>query len=241
MIDRDGLRRRVLLGLPLLAAAGGLAYAARVRPGPAVSVQADPGDGTEEPPPVVGTEPAPDATPTDPVALTFDYVAATIGFARGVGVDEVIRLVAGEEAPRFASDEAAVAWIDADPDYGRVFGYAYAVDDWTFLWEDNGFRGSDPGVAARLSRRGEFASLFWNVNLDMAFTYARAGKVVRQFDPFAVEQGQGAPLRQEKGLDLTDAGMPASGLELLSRITGLPVVDLSWRDRPERVIFGELL
>ena len=229
------MRRRALLGLPLvgaLAACGG--DWDRITPG---GDAAEPGPPFEDVP--ADGSAAPQPTRTGPGEWATDYPAATVGLVHGFDVDDAVSLLVGASPLRFGSIDEANAWVDADPDYSRTLGFASVVDGWTLLWEDNGFQGSRPQVAARLSRRDTFASMYWNVNAAMRFTVARRGRVVRSFDPFAFEQGSGVALPEEKGLDLTSYGAPAAELVLLSRITGLPVAEPSWLERPGTVIFGQ--
>ena len=74
-------------------------------------------------------------------------------------------------------------------------------------------------------------SAYWNVNAVEAFTYARDGHIVRQFDP-VLDQGGGTgkALPAEAGLDWDEAGV--SMLRLQASITGEQPASLSWIDRP---------
>lgn len=240
VIIGDGVPRRALLGLPLLGVPL-LGLAGCANDWDRVVGSPDPADPPLPPdvvPPVEDEQQSPQPSPTGPAGWAEQYDAATVGLVRGLTPSEALDVLAGPGAPRFGSFDEVMTWVEADPDYLRSYATAGTVGGWTFVWEENGYRGSLRGVARRLSARGTYASMFWNVETDMQFTYARRGTVLRTFDPFDLDSAQGAPLPQERGLDLGYERAPMNELVLLSRLTGTPVADPSWRERPGVIIVG---
>lgn len=227
-----GLRRRALLGLPLL----GLA-ACGEPPAPRPDDTGYPWSDDALPDAGSSQEP-PRPTPTGPAAWAEQWDAATVGLVCGLTPAEVLEVVAGPDAPRFGSYEDVMDWVEADPDHLRSFATAGTMAGWTFVWEQNGYRGSLRTVARQLSAPGVYASMFWNVETSMQFTYARRGEVLRTFDPFDLGSAQGEPLPQERGLDLGEEHAPMNEIVLLSRLTGTPVVDPAWREQPGVLIVG---
>lgn len=190
------------------------------------------------------TEPPSDGPPSDkltdagPADWSLENDAATITLVKGADVESLVTEFAGRRAPRFRSFEQAVSWTDGDP-YRRGWVVIGQIDGWGYVREDNYFLGSTDTTAERLSDGTTFASFFWNVNLDMRFTLARNGRIVRAFDPFEVDAqggGLGRRLPQERGL--TWENVPPDGLLLLTGVTGTPVADETWLERTGSVIVG---
>lgn len=157
-----------------------------------------------------------------------DYEAVCVSLVQGMSPEEAVAKLTAGRARAFPTRVAAEDWVADSDDYDRNWIVAGRVGDWTFIWEDNGFQGSLEEVAARMSVRSPFVSVFWNVNAVEAFTYARDGHVVRQFDPYAHDDdaGTGDALPAESGLDWDDAEV--SMLRLQAAITGEPIANMSW-------------
>jgi hypothetical protein len=161
-----------------------------------------------------------------------------VSVVHGAGVDEVARAVAPDPV-QLASYEQAVHWAIFDTDdYNRHWTAVGEVDGAVFAWEDNGWNGRTPSVAAPLSAAGSLTSVFWNVNARYAFLHAVAGTVVREFDPLyrndpSLEDGA---LPEEGGLvwwapERPELRAQQPALELMARVCGL-APDPRWLDRP---------
>lgn len=160
----------------------------------------------------------------------WDALCVTLTLSLGPG--EAARLMALGEFEAFPDLSSAEAWVSQSETYDRAWFATGAVDDWTFVWEANGWQGVTPDVALRLADGGPLLSMFWNVNSVMSFLAMDGGQVVRQFDPlFHDEQPPtddvGAPLSSESGLEWEEAPR-LSGLALLSVLAGTAAVDPSW-------------
>ena len=123
---------------------------------------------------------------------TEENIASCISVIDGVSPSDAIEAIIPGEPQRFASREEAEAWaydFDAEPDATRIWVAAGEIEGHTFVWEDNGFGGSDPGTAERLSANGRFVSVYWNVNGLMSFTFAEHERIEANFDAlFAPEE-----------------------------------------------------
>ena len=123
---------------------------------------------------------------------TEENIASCISVIDGVSPSDAIEAIIPGEPQRFASREEAEAWAydyEAEPDATRIWVAAGEIEGHTFVWEDNGFGGSDPGTAERLSAGGRFVSVYWNVNALMSFTFAEHERIEANFDAlFAPEE-----------------------------------------------------
>jgi uncharacterized protein DUF6461 len=167
-----------------------------------------------------------------------DYGAVCVSMVRGVAPAKAVEELTAGRAKAFANREDAEDWVAGSADDGSYWIGAGQVGQWTFVWEDNGFQGSLDRTAARLSAGSVFVSAYWNVNAVEAFTYARDGQVVRQFDPVLDPPGGGSgdALPAETRLDWEDA--EASMLRLQSTVTGEQAADPAWLDAPGVSFWG---
>ncbi|MPQ96679.1 hypothetical protein GB931_01840 [Modestobacter sp. I12A-02628] len=98
------------------------------------------------------------------------------------------------------------------------------ADGWLLVVEPNGHLCARPGTVAALSAGGTAVSVSWNVNAVQQFTLARAGVVVRCFDPVAYPTGgEQEQLAEELGLPFgdPDADPRPAMLTVAERITGV--------------------
>jgi hypothetical protein len=159
-----------------------------------------------------------------------DYPAATVTLVEGADPTTAVRTLYGGEAVQSESLDAARSTAGAD----REWVAAGRIGDWTFVWEDNGWQGSDVDKAAALSRGTRLVSAFWNVNELAVATVADDGQVTRQFDPESrtnPANAVGTPLPDEDWLDW-DHDWIGSLLRLQSRLTGERIADPSWLRQP---------
>lgn len=159
-----------------------------------------------------------------------EYPAATVTLVEGTDPAAAVRALYGDDAVQVTSLAAAKSVADDD----RAWVAAGKVGDWTFVWEDNGWQGSDAAKAAALSRGTRLVSAFWNVNEVAVATVADNGQVTRQFDPESrtnPANAVGAPLPDEEWLDW-DHDWVGSLLRLQSRLTGQRIADPSWLRQP---------
>lgn len=136
------------------------------------------------------------------------------------------------------SREQVLAWVGASPNLDRVWCALGTVDGHVFAWEANGWLGADPQMTVRLSADGACASVFWNVNMDSSFSYARAGELVRHFDPVLGAGADGThTLAEEPGLDWANEPL-RSAIRLQARLMGCPLASPEWLDLPGVTFFG---
>jgi hypothetical protein len=95
------------------------------------------------------------------------------------------------------------------------------LDGWTVLVEPNGYICTQDAVLASLSTAGRAVMVFWNVNLDSRFGYAREGVLVRVFDPVLGTSEVGDPLPEE-ATPVDEQPIPAA-LALAEAVTGVQV------------------
>jgi len=158
-----------------------------------------------------------------------DYEAVCVSMVRGVAPAKAVEELTSGRARPFPTRVAAEDWVAASDDYNRNWIAAGQIGDWTFIWEDSGFQGSLDRSAVRLSASTAFVSAFWNVNAVEAFTYARDGDIVRQFDPVLDQSGgTGNAIPAEARLDWDEA--EASMLRLQAAITRQQPASLAWLD-----------
>jgi hypothetical protein len=92
--------------------------------------------------------------------------------------------------------------------------------------ESNGWAGTDVARAEALSHQGVYASTYTNVNALMQLVVARAGAIVRIFDPLLYDP-DGA-MAEEAGLPFGEPGLcSAAAFVLVERLTGIELTR-SW-------------
>ena len=133
--------------------------------------------------------------------------------------------------------EALDASLDVDDfAWGSVVVQTDVLGGWSVLLEPNGWATSMSEMLARLSERGQAVNVFWNVNAVMSFGLARAGAIVRQFDPLLYDTDI-EPLPEELDLPFGEPGrVRAASLALLTRLTGVRI-DPAWLLEPRRPTF----
>ncbi|WP_084102395.1 DUF6461 domain-containing protein [Demequina sp. NBRC 110051] len=159
----------------------------------------------------------------------------------------VTAAIAGSDLREFADQDSASNWLRDDHGSRRFDPRGWfatgTVDDWTFVWEDNGYQGITPATAFKMADGHRLESMFWNVNLQMRFIEVRDRAVTRNFVPFAWGQewswvGElGEPLPGEADLAWVDAPQ-LSGLALLSMTAGIRAVFPDWLDLPDTRFWG---
>src|SRR4051794_3041453 len=134
--------------------------------------------------------------------------------------------------PTLMTFEQALDAAFALPDfaYGGVIVQTDALGGWDALVEPAGWASSDPDRLVALSANGTAVSVFWNVNADMSFGLARAGSLVRFFDPLLYNEAEALP---EEGDFQWGPRQPRAGaLALMERLTGVRIpVSGCWRRR----------
>lgn len=165
-------------------------------------------------------------------AWADEVPALCLTFAEGMSPAQVESELGGDPATRRTATfaEAADAQDFAAERFAVQFG---EVDGWTVVVEPNGYVCSQDAVLRALSANGRAAMVFWNVNRDSRFGYARNGTLVRVFDPVLGTGEVGDPLPEEAGLPAATQPMPAA-LMLAEALTGV-TVDGPWvldRERP---------
>jgi len=178
----------------------------------------------------------------DSTSWTEQWDALCVTVSRLTGPEAAQRIALGE-LTEFPDVGATEQWIDASADFDRAWFATGTVDNWTFLWEANGWQGSLPEVALGLADGGPLASLFWNVNAVMSFLALDDGIVRRQFDPLFHDDENpptediGAPSAIEAELDWANAPL-LSSLQLLAATAGIRDVDPSWLETPDVRFWG---
>lgn len=160
--------------------------------------------------------------------------ALCVTLVRGLTPVEAAEAIAREDFRGFVSRVSAADWVFDSEDYDRSQFATGEVDGWTFIWEENGFQGVAREEGRLLGAATELYSMFWNVNAVMAFLAGRDGHVIRHFDPLFHDDQEpsldiGARFDAESGLDWSEAPR-ASGMALLSAVTGVAPVDPSLLD-----------
>ncbi|WP_298132022.1 DUF6461 domain-containing protein [Micropruina sp.] len=179
---------------------------------------------------------------TDEDGWTASYEAACVSLASGCTPERLRDVLAGPGATEFPSADEAGNWVMDSDRYDRswsAFGWYQGV---AVAWEDNGFAGTDPDNAAKLSAGGRFASMFWNVNAVMQFSYLSDGQVLRQFDPLFHNEDEdpnqlGQELAAERELDWSAAPV-RSGLALVADLFGITAITPTILAAPGVRFFG---
>jgi hypothetical protein len=120
---------------------------------------------------------------SDDDGWTGDWVALCVSLLRPLSPEQVAHSIALTDFQSFPDRETAETWVDESETYNRSWFATGEIDDWTFLWESNGWQGVTPENVDRLAGTGELYSLYWNVNAVMTFLAVENGLVTRQFDP----------------------------------------------------------
>jgi hypothetical protein len=161
--------------------------------------------------------------------------AACLTGVVGVSAEEVVR--------RFGADlmtERSATFDDAFNDMSTARLVFDDVHGGVLVAENNGWEGSRPEVVEAVSDGSRVASIYWNVNAVMRFTYAENGVVVACFDPLFVEQtwiGADPASIRERASDLEfGVERPLSdSLTLIERLTGVGF-ERSWFEQPHRCV-----
>ena len=149
-----------------------------------------------------------------------DVPAVCMTFVEGLSPDEVeVHLGADRASRRSTTFEQAA---DEQDFVAERFAVQIGVlGGWTVIVEPNGYICTQDAVLAGLSTAGRAVMVFWNVNLDSRFGYAREGVLVRVFDPVLGTSEVGDPLPEEAG---TSDGQPIpAALGLAEALTGVQV------------------
>jgi hypothetical protein len=207
------------------------------------------GRSTTSEPTVKATRPVAKPAPPDQRKLDWADVDTSEGmclvFLKGLTPRQALAELVDKPATPVTDPASARRWVAADPGPGdmsqgyRAVALAGTSHGWTWTLEPNGYFCSVDPPIRRLSRHGDYVSVYWNVELDNAFTLARRGTVVRQFDMVLYREAWnevGPALPEELNLDW-DAFASAS-LCLQSRLTGEPARDDNWLEDHADVALG---
>lgn len=137
-------------------------------------------------------------------------------FTAVVGVPRE-RVVAGFLAD--AATRTETTFEDAFNDFPLAYVMVDDVAGGLLGAEHNGWQGVQEDVASRISRGGELASFYRNVNAVMTFVHAVDGVVLAMFDPL-LEDVPESLLGHVEGLDFAGS-TEASAFVLLERLTGI--------------------
>lgn len=149
-----------------------------------------------------------------------DVPAVCLTFVEGLPPNEVEgRLGADPGSRRSATFQQAAD--DQDFVAERFAIQVGVTDGWTVLVEPNGYVCSQDSVLVDLSAGGRAVTVFWNVNLDSRFGYARDGVLVRVFDPVLGTSEVGDPLPEEASA--ADEQPIHAALALAEALTGVQV------------------
>ncbi|XBB65255.1 DUF6461 domain-containing protein [Nocardioides sp. WV_118_6] len=195
-------------------------------------------DARPDPPPSPAPPPEPERDPDRPYGWTDDSRYEedfAVAFVRGMSATEVLRVLGPvvRDAGRLDStqvDELVGAELDDQPEDEYAIPSVVVVaerDGGVVVLSRYGWFGARQLRA--LSRGGVAASYSNTVNGDDHVFVARAGRIVRSFDPFLDPSwGDRGPLPQGRGLDLEDDTVAASWT-LLDRLTSI-TVPAEWLD-----------
>jgi hypothetical protein len=146
--------------------------------------------------------------------------AVCLTFVEGLSPEQVERRLGADPSSRRTTTFEQAA-EDQDFVAERFAIQVGVIDGWTVLVEPNGYVCSQDAVLAALSAGGRAVMVFWNVNLDSRFGYARDGVLVRVFDPVLGTSEVGDPLPEEVG---AGDGQPIhAALALAEALTGVRV------------------
>jgi len=139
------------------------------------------------------------------VAVGSDPAAAVVAFAADPAAERPVRFAEG--------------WWISRSDFGCDVVQIDVLDGAALCVEPNGWAGVDDDRAAGLSHAGPYAAVYRSVNADMDFVHARAGSVVRRFDPLLYEADGAIP--EEEGLPFGVSGAVSGSFTLIERLTGV--------------------
>jgi hypothetical protein len=149
-------------------------------------------------------------------------MAVCLTFVEGMSPAEIEMCLGADPGSRRSTtfDEAA----DQQDFVAERFAVQVGVlDGWAVLVEPNGYVCSQDAVLVRLATAGRAVTVFWNVNLDSRFGYARDGALLRVFDPVLGTSEVGPPLPEES--DTQDEQPIAAALALAEALTGVRVTE----------------
>lgn len=171
-------------------------------------------------------------------AWAEDVDAISLTMVRGLAAEAAIAQLRLRPLDDSHPRTFAAAWQTHRPERFDWFVQLDRLGDWLVIIEDNGFLGCLPEYLGALSADGEAVNLYWNVNFNTKFGYARAGSVVRAFDPRGINGEDGEPLAVEADIDFADEDADTAGLMLLlmERITG-ETPDVDWLMQRARPIY----
>ena len=164
----------------------------------------------------------------------------------GAGIDglsiAVVRPVIVDPATAFSvveqllPDRTVLEAVDAafqldDFAWGSEVTLIDQLGDWTVAIQPIGWGTSLPEEVARLSVGGEAANVYWNVNAVMSASFARAGVLIRTFDPLLYDAA--GALDQEQGLPFGVQHARAAALAFMARVTGV-IIERNWLLAPKR-------
>jgi hypothetical protein len=191
--------------------------------------------------PVVSPTPVVTHRAAGPLAWVEDEVAVCVSLVRGIAPEKAVKMLTSGDVRPLAGSAAADDWINTGSD-DRYWIAVGQIGGWTFLWEDNGYDGSLPGIARRLSAGTSMVSFYWNVNEVETFTDAVNGRIVRSFDPVLDKRngGVGKPLPVEASVHWRKTP-EVSMVRLQAAVTGQPLANPQWLGRPGVTFWGSHL
>jgi hypothetical protein len=170
--------------------------------------------------------------------------AVCLSLLEGVAPAEAVAGLCTNDTIALSGPDEAFEWPARTQRLDSIWVAAGEIDGRTFVWESNGFGGTFPERATALSRRGRFASAYWNVNAYMTFTFATDGKMVTQFDMNWPPETEIAGLLGDAGVTLADDDVwetrpRATGLLMQAQLLGVSTpADPSWLTLPGVAFWG---
>jgi hypothetical protein len=171
--------------------------------------------------------------------VTYEWVEQMEAFCFsalvGVDVDEAIRRLGGDPSANPVPRTFEQCFWPAD---GTQWAQVGEVNGGLLVAEHNGWRAEE--VVEDLSRGGQMACFFRNVQAVMHFVYAVDGEVLAEFDPL-LERGPvsgvspGVLDRAAQDLPFGLFGAEESAMSLIERLTGVRV-RREWLDAPQRAV-----
>lgn len=119
-----------------------------------------------------------------------------------------------------------VSWGPDEEGEYRQIAFAGTHEGWTWVFEPNGFAGSNLEPSTLTPVPSRYVSVYWNVNAVMRFRYLVDGELGRDFDPLsrADESADDEP-------DSVDIDMNLLGAELVPEGDPLPQEDdIDWTE-----------
>ncbi|MEU6741558.1 DUF6461 domain-containing protein [Streptosporangium sandarakinum] len=145
----------------------------------------------------------------------FEGDAVSITYVGDLSAEEAIARMGATISPEAEGEEGEIA--------------VFEVDGGVVLAEPNGFAGTLDEVIARLSKDTVAATVFYNVNLDQQFVYAKDGVVVTAFEPDQPDSRSGSDpdhlLEHMRTLDMETDGDLVKAAELAQLVTGVEPPD----------------